>query len=662
MRFEQNMRMWTLPALLTISIGAACVVSAEGRWTAPSNQWEHQYAASNGLPEVVNSNWQRNSYQSTNPEGVNYVDIVSDENEGDVLMLIHTNGAAVLNRWPNYQMHSAPGSGTTNDLITMDLRFRLADDSQSDATQQLVLNVNRPRLDGAAGRIAWGLNFTKSGLKRNGAVVSGTTLGTGWHTVRWIIDVAANSSKVYLDNVAAPVISGWAGGQDEVPYTHIMFGDGSTDLKGKAAIKFLQWTTNELVEPITFVHEGAVDPLSEGWSYEHDANELFYTASNGVLPEASSPAWNNDKFGDGTTSIVTDEITGEKALHLIMTNTVAPFTHANYYKSNAEGTFDTNRTTICRMRFRLVDETQADSQMQFMCQSCGPRPDGVVPGRQSFYVAFSKDRIRYFDNSSSMSQYMVALSTNWHEIIWVINWRTQEASFYLDGAPTAIFTHQSNQDAYALNHTGFGDGSANITGIARVSSYRLTRQCVEWDAGSEDGTEYWEGIDSGLSQGDYSGIIPADVIGHADGWTASARVWAVDASSPLHAVSMIVQDGTDRWSMMFTPTQSYYYNQASEAVSLGGYVHHAGYHTVQMYYDPSGDGGNGTVRYYDDGWLKGTITRADTLLDVVDSPRIQWGSISIIDTSVQRWNWVELAPGNRVIDRIPQKGTLIMVK
>ena len=112
---------------------------------------------------------------------------------------------------------------------------------------------------------------------------------------------------------------------------------------------------------------------------------------------------------------------------------------------------------------------------------------------------------------------------------------------------------------------------------------------------------------------------------------------------------------------MFTPVACYYCNQNNEVVSLGKYARRVDYHIVQMYYDPSGDGGNGAVRYYDDGWLKGTVTRADTS-DNVESPRMRWGSINIGATSVQRWNWVEFASGNRVISPIPLRGTLVMLK
>ena len=659
---QEKMRMKTFVIVLATTVGAAHLASAEGRWSFPTNQWECVYAASNGLPEVADANWLRSGgYQSTDPAGGNYVAITNDGNEGDVLMLIHTNSASATNRWPIYSMTSAPGSGTTNDLITMDLRFRLADNSKPDATPQLTLIVNRPRLDGSAGRNYWLLQFAKNSIQRNGAAVNGTTLGTDWHTMRLIIDVAANNAKVYFDNVTAPVVSNWASAQDAVAYNYTMFGDGASTVIGIAEIKYFQWTTHELVEPLTWVHNGGMDPLNEGWSYDAGVKDLFYTASNGLLPEASLPVWTKRGFEAGGTSIATDEITGEKALHLIMTNTASSWAYASYNQTSAEGMFATNQITTCRMRFRLVDETQTDSQAQFMCALNGPRPDGVT-GRQMFYVSFAKDRIRYY-NDSSMVSYMVEVSTNWHELIWTQNWRTREAGVYLDGSPTAAFSHLSYQDAVVYNFTSFGDGSSGIQGIANVASFDLTRQSITWSGGAENGTNYWEGVDTGVSFGDYYGLIPSNVIGNAEGWTASARVRVVDASTPLFASAMVVQDqdGTNRWSMMFTPVACYYCNQNNEVVSLGKYARRVDYHIVQMYYDPSGDGGNGAVRYYDDGWLKGTVTRADTS-DNVESPRMRWGSINIGATSVQRWNWVEFASGNRVISPIPLRGTLVMLK
>lgn len=643
---------------------AASLARAEGRWLQPADGWEHVYAASNGLPEVADENWiASGGYQSGNSNNVNYVAIVNDVNEGDVLMLTHTNGTSVGNRWPNYAMTDSPGSGTTNDLITMDMRFRLADNSQPDATSQLMLMVSRPRLDGVAtGRHYWLLQFVKGGIMPGNNIVSGTPLGTEWHTIRMIINVAVNSAKVYLDNMAAPVISGWGGIQSiDATYNRITFGDGMSTLMGIAEIKSLQWTRSELVEPIIeWVHNGDTEPLSEGWSYSHNAKDLFYAASNNVPPETSSQAWSRNNFESGSTSIVTDEITGEKTLQLVMTSEVEPYKFARYLKSDAEGMFTTNQITTCRMRFRLVDETQPDDQAQLMCGLKGPRPDGVS-GSQMFYVTFSKDRIRYYNNTT-LSSYMVGLSTNWHELVWTQNWRTRAASFYLDGSSTAAFEHSSLQDTLAQNYTAFGDGSSSVNGIARVSTFDLTRQGVEWSGGTEEETAYWEGVDSGTSLGEYFSVIPADMIGAANGWTASARVHAVAASTPLNAISMLVNDGTHRWSMMFTPTGSYYGNGDAAAVSLGGYVHRADYHTVQMYYDPAGDGGNGVVRYYDDGWLKGTVARADTYEEAQSSPSIRWGSVNTAAISTQRWSWVEFSSGNMVINPIYPDGTMILIQ
>ncbi len=152
-------------------VGAEPVLFTEdGRWTVPTNQWDHVYAASNGLPEVTDARWVTGGYQSTTPGNVNYVRIVNDQKEGDVLMLVHTNSSTANNRWPLYQMQVEPGSGTTNELITVDMRFRLADDSQPDTTSQLALGLARPRLNGTAGRASWYLEFAENGIKKNGAL------------------------------------------------------------------------------------------------------------------------------------------------------------------------------------------------------------------------------------------------------------------------------------------------------------------------------------------------------------------------------------------------------------------------------------------------------------------------------------------------------------
>ena len=192
----------------------AGLARAEGRWLAPTNGWDHNYVAAvgsgpgSGRPEQFDSRWARSSYQVTNPGAVNYAAITNDPSEGAVLLLEHTNSVTATDRYPLYQMSSGPGAGTTNDLITVDFRFRLVDESQSDATPQLHLNVVRPRQDGLFGFAYWYVEFRENAVYRGGAL-SGTALGTNWHTVRLMIDVARDTGSLYLDRLGAPVAT-WA--------------------------------------------------------------------------------------------------------------------------------------------------------------------------------------------------------------------------------------------------------------------------------------------------------------------------------------------------------------------------------------------------------------------------------------------------------------------
>jgi len=646
--------------LLLAAVGLA---RAEGYWPVPTNGWEHNYVAAegsgadSGVPHQYSSLWRNGGYQTTDPDELNYAAIIPDAVEGDVLMLVHTNGSGGVSMFPYYYMTSVPGAGTTNDLITLDCRFRLADDSLSDTQEQFLLNVVRPRLDGiATGWNFWMITFSKQNLKVNGTTFN-APLGTNWHNVRLVADVARNTSWVYLDNNPVPVYSGPSSSRAHtITRNWTAFGDSGTEVNGQACVKYLRWTTTELVHPSTYLqHVGDADPLTEGFTYK--PVNLEYAASNNVFPEDASPSWGGSPPGNWRT-ILNDEVTGETTLHLDMTS--KGHWCAQY---NEAGQFATNDLVDVDFRFRLVDDSQAEDQAQLMLSLVGPRPDGIG-AQQLFFCRFAKGHIDYFDNTTLL-EYPITLGTNWHNVNWRVNWNTREAEMYLDDNPVEAFSHRSRLYTTATNnYTAFGSNSAQVRGIARVSYLRVTRQTPTWQGGvEEDATPYWQGADGDGSFGYYEGAVPAEVMNYAEGWTASCKLRLLETSHDAFGVTIRCFDQANKWDLILKTDGCYYQNADGGLIRLGPNSRPMQYHTFQMHYDPAGDGGNGAVSYYKNGWLIETLTRADTFTNGSSEGLFQWGFDSVPSaTSTVRWNLVELARGNQVIAPIPPDGTLIFVR
>ena len=643
-------------AVLWVSV--AGLARADVRWVEPANGWDLVYAASNGvLPEVASPAWTKSGFTASTAA------LVTDEVTGeDALHLIMTSTSS---KYANYTLSTGAGQFTTNDLTTCDFRFRLTDDSQPNDAMQLNLTLNGPRPDGLAGYQVFQLLFSKDRIRvadNGGASDYMMPLGTNWHSLRWLINWNTRQAKLYVDQIAAPWVEYQGSLKTTTPKNETMFGDGSGSVLGIARISYLRLTHNEWVEPdVLYVHDGNVNPAAEGWTYATTARTLDYAASNGVLPNAASPAWTAYYVAAGAAALVKDEVTGEDALHLIMTNSSGNYTFSNYAQTNPEGQFTTNDVATCRLRFRLMDGTQALDAPQLTWSISGPRTDGAS-GCQTFLVRFCRDRLLYGDNQSTTTSHLTDLGTNWQEIVWSQNFRTREASFYLVGNESSVISHRSYLTDNLYNQVLFGDGSGSVQGIARVSYLRVTRQGLTWSGGTLGATPYWQGVDYGTASGYYQGALPTQLVGHAEGWTATCKLRVVSASAADSAVSMLVQDGADQWSMMFTKGGLYYIGPSANAVHLGDFGRTDLFHTFQVYYNPAGNAGSGTVSYYDNGWLKGTITRANALDFATTSKVFQWGSLNAGATSTQQWSRVELTHGNQVIDPVPRDGTMISVK
>ena len=654
MNKKERRAYWTV-----LLVSVAGLARADVRWIEPTNGWDLVYAASNGvLPEAASPIWTRSYFTASTAS------LVKDEVTGeDALHLIMTNTAANYST-ANYYLGTGVGQFTTNDLTTCDFRFRLTDDSQTNGAMQLNLTLNGPRPDGLTGYQVFQILFSKDRIRvadNSGSSDYMMPLGTDWHSLRWLINWNTRQAKLYLDQIAAPWVEYQGSLKTTTPKNQTMFGDGSGSVLGIARISYLRLTHSAWVEPgVFYVHDGNVNPATEGWTYETTARTLDYAASNGVLPNAASPAWTPYYVAAGASSLVKDGITGEDALHLIMTNTSGNYAFANYTQTNLEGQFTTNDLATCRLRFRLMDGTQALDMPQLTWSISGPRTDGLS-GCQTFLMRFCRNRILYGDNSSTTTSYLTDLGTNWHEVVWSQNFRTGEASFYLVGNESSVISHRSYLSDNLYNQVLFGDGSGSVQGIARVSYVRVMRQGLTWGGGTEGSTPCWQGVDYGTASGYYQGALPTQLVGHAEGWTATCKLRVVSASSADSAACMRVLDGTDQWSMMFTRGGVYYTGPSANVVHLCDFVRTDLFHTFQFYYNPAGNADGGTVSYYDNGWFKGTITRANVLDFATTSNVFQWGSLNASATSTQFWSRVEITHGNQVIAPVPRDGTVISV-
>ena len=138
-------------------------------------------SAWNNLPEIIDSNWieQYDNGQTT---------ITNDGAEGNVLSLNHTTG----NAYACYIYNEAPGSGTMDDLVIINTRFRLTDATQSDTQPQFAIMVARPRPDLQTGRVYYTVRFALKTIEyreSSSFLVQNADLGTDWHDARYIIDV-----------------------------------------------------------------------------------------------------------------------------------------------------------------------------------------------------------------------------------------------------------------------------------------------------------------------------------------------------------------------------------------------------------------------------------------------------------------------------------------
>ncbi|MCC6240867.1 MAG: PEP-CTERM sorting domain-containing protein [Phycisphaerales bacterium] len=235
MRFK-----YVLGLAASMALGLACSVS-QAAWVAPSGGWEAQYNAADGkLPGASTPAWVP-AYPHS---------LTTDAITGEKALYMDNNQSN--GNGPFFQLKTAPGAGTVNDTITVDFRFRLLDENVAATQDQFSVMVQRPRVDGNPGNTLFFVNFSRSTIHYydGGTPMKATaaTIGTTWHDARWLVDVANNSSAMYLDGSNTPVITvaGWIRTTPTTNNNLVQFGDGTGGVWGGAELSYWRMTNSEM--------------------------------------------------------------------------------------------------------------------------------------------------------------------------------------------------------------------------------------------------------------------------------------------------------------------------------------------------------------------------------------------------------------------------------
>jgi hypothetical protein len=395
-----------------------------------------------GVEHIYRSSWKQLPPQIDPTWGQTYTAetaaIVHDGNEY-VLRLDNTTGSSSYYNYNNNE----PGAGTIKDIVTIDLRFRLVDDTQDDDTPQFYLVMYRPRADSQTGRQVYKLRFSKNKieyLNNAGAYVSvaNTALGTDWHNINYVIDVENDQAELYFDSSATSAI------------THV-------SMKSTAV-------SNMFVIGDDSLTVGKVDIASlDIESYSTDV-KFVYNADSGSYPENIDTSWYNN-YGTNK-SIITD---GAEGNVLFLDHTIT----SPYYKHEvAPGSGTKDDLVTVNFRFRLP-LTQAEAQFHVIVDR--PRSD-LQTGRQSYNLRFSNDKIEYL--ASSYISVDVDIGTDWHDARYIINVANDQATLYLDGSAIPVISHVSRIYTTVGNKFSFGDNSSGISGKVYFKSLSIESSLV----------------------------------------------------------------------------------------------------------------------------------------------------------------------------------------
>jgi len=275
---------------LTVSISAWA-----GYFATPVHGWQYVYDARfDGRPDQ--DGWLNDQYQFATPENDPYSAVRVDPFTGEKT-LYATSG---LSGVPIY--FSGAGiplqSTASNEVITVDVRFRAGDAAQPDSTRQFQLaTLFRNRFDGLAGRQYGCIAVSKEGLQYTDAVYSyqtiGLALGTNWHTGRMVFDFPAKSYHMYLDDSTGKLFTATMCVDGTASNNRLYVGDGSGNHAGQMNISYLRYSTNLVASGgattnLVVTHiDGNTTPTSQaqGWA------EVGSGGSVAGGTEGSIPYW-----------------------------------------------------------------------------------------------------------------------------------------------------------------------------------------------------------------------------------------------------------------------------------------------------------------------------------------------------------------------------------
>ncbi len=432
---------------------------------------------------------------------------------------------------------------------------------------------------------------------------------------------------------------------------------------------------------------GSAESIAAAAIYERpsDGYALLYDAESNLRPDQTGLGWTynyqtTNPTGVRYAGIQTDSLTGESTLFLDHNDTVSMWPLYNLMTSPGSGTNDQQMTVD--FRFRLLDATQADNVSQLtVAVNRPPSISGMT--RQLDYLSISEAGVSYFEGASTTLKTAAAsIGTTWHNARWVIDMQAGTSSFYLDFAETPLFTvtqrHERSDASY--NHISLGDGSGAVWGQAQVSYLGWTTNELaavipgiqhygDWrpdtregfavnksgtgvsvQGGTEGDTSYWQVDDTGTGFQYYRMPVTSTMQARMadEGWTATARLRVLDASTNAYAVFMLADDGTDQWNLTFAEDGLYYCNEGVTYTKLLDIDTTSAYHTYQLIYDPEADSGNGATSVYVDGGLITELTRGD-MRNTTAPLFYAWGTFNTGASSQARWNLARFELGQHVV-------------
>lgn len=261
-----------------------------GYFATPASGWQYVYDARfDG--RLDQDGWNNNGYQFAIPGDDNYSAVTNDQFTGE--KTLYAAGSFSVD--PTYSSLNIPlTSAASNEIITVDVRFRAGDASQLDSTAQFHLaTVFRPRFDGLVGRQFGAVAVSEQGIQYSDQDFKFTTigpaLGTNWHTGRIVFDFPALSYHMYLDDSAGKLFTATMR-VDDVSNNNFYVGDGSRGYAGQMNLSYLRYSTNHIPCGATtnlVVTEigGNTNPTSQGQGWvESGTSGSVAGGTEGAIP------------------------------------------------------------------------------------------------------------------------------------------------------------------------------------------------------------------------------------------------------------------------------------------------------------------------------------------------------------------------------------------